>query len=60
MSCYKCKDRKPYCHSTCETYKSYKEKTNKVNQKRCEESSFENYLYEAKKRMKDKRGVMRI
>ena len=41
--CYQCEDRKPNCHSTCETYKKFLEKVKRAREKRRKEYASSNF-----------------
>jgi len=50
--CLNCKDRHILCHSSCTKYLSFKEKRNKISEKRAEEFDYNCYLNHAISRMK--------
>ena len=55
--CYGCTERKHKCHSECDRYKAFKEKSERARKERLQEESIKIYQVDQKnKALKDKRN----
>lgn len=61
--CYKCQDRKPLCHSSCEKYKAWKEaheaKKEAIKTEKDKRNEFDSVAIEARIKAKRRAGKMR-
>ena len=51
-SCLDCKNRYPGCHSTCENYKNYKEKLEKIKENKRLTQQNDSLFFKRKRRIK--------
>jgi hypothetical protein len=61
--CYKCQDRKPLCHSSCEKYKAWKEaheaKKEAIKTEKDKRNELDSVAIEARIKAKRRAGKMR-
>lgn len=58
--CKDCRYRKQGCHGFCRSYKEFAEHRSKIIKIMHEDGKFNEYLFQAKQRMKKREGVMRL